>query len=71
MNSYTWPPMNSDPSRAVVSSHRRLLRMSPRWRAERASTMVSELISSTNELTEVKGMSKMSPGAGPAANRLR
>ncbi len=31
-------------------------RSSPRWMAETASTMVSELISSTKELIEVNGM---------------
>ena len=32
-------------------------RWSPRWMAATASTIVSELISSTNELTDVNGMS--------------
>ena len=49
--------MNTAPSSAVVDSHTRSRRSSPRWMAATASTMVSELISSTNELTEVNGMS--------------
>ena len=36
-----------------------------------ASTMVSELISSTNELTDVNGMSKRSCGPGPSTLRWR
>ena len=45
------------PSSAVVVSHRRVRCTSPRWAADTASTIVSELMSSTNELTEVNGMS--------------
>ena len=41
----------------MVHSHIRVRRTSPRWMADTASTMVSELISSTNELTDVNGMS--------------
>ena len=59
--------MNNEPSNAVASSHTRLLRMSPRCRADNESTMVNELMRRMNELTEVNGMSKMSPGAGPSA----
>jgi len=33
--------------------------------------MVKELMSNTKELTDVNGMSKMSPGAGPSPNRFR
>ena len=47
---------------AVVSSQPRDRSTSPRCSEESASTMVSELIRSTNELTEVNGMSKMSVG---------
>src|SRR5581483_12041606 len=53
VNSYTWPEMNVAPRSAVASSHTRRRRLSPRWMAASASTIVSELISSTNELTDV------------------
>ena len=46
-------------------SHSRVRRSSPRWAAETASTIVSELMSSTKELTEVKGMSYTVSGRGP------
>ena len=49
--------MKTDPSRAVVDSQTRRRRWSPRWMAATASAIDSELISSTNELTEVNGMS--------------
>ena len=45
------------PSRAVATSHTRSRRSSPFWMAARARTMVSEDISSTNEDTDVNGMS--------------
>ena len=49
--------MNVAPSRAVATSQMRSRWWSPRSMAATASTMVSELISSTNELIEVNGMS--------------
>ena len=57
VNSKTWPARKTDPSIAVASSQVRVAPWSPRDRALWASTIVSELIRSTNELTEVKGMS--------------
>jgi len=45
------------PNRAVAISHARSFAWSPRWMAASASTIVSEDISSTNELTDVYGMS--------------
>ena len=45
--------MKTMPSMAVASSQSRNRLWSPRWMAASASTMVNELISSTNELTEV------------------
>ena len=45
--------------------------MSPRVIDETASTIVSELISRMNELTDVNGMSKIWRGAGPPATRPR
>ena len=44
------------PRKAVASSQTRRPRSSDLWMAASASTMVSELISSTKELTEVYGM---------------
>ncbi len=44
------------------SSHMRMPRTLPRWIAESASTIVTLLISRMNELTDVYGMSKRSPG---------
>ena len=58
--------MNTAPSMAVVASQTRLRCTSPRTIEATASTMVSELMSSTNELTDVKGMSKTSSGPRPA-----
>ena len=46
-------------------------RWSPRWMAARASTIVSELISRTNELTDVNGMSYRLCGVGPDTARWR
>ena len=46
----------------MASSQARPAVSSPRLTPDRASTMVSELINSTNELTEVKGMSNTSVG---------
>ena len=40
-------------------------RSSPRWIAASASTIVSELISSTNDVTDVNGMFSRSLGVGP------
>src|SRR5687767_12401501 len=71
VNSYTWPEMNSIPSAAVARSQIRMRRWSPRWMADRASTMVSELISSANELNDVNGMSYTSIGRVPSAPRVR
>jgi hypothetical protein len=64
--------MKIEPSTAVVASQIRLLRSSPRCSAESASTIVSELISSTKELTEVNGMSNTwrGPSALPAMRFL-
>ena len=46
-------------------------RMSPRVIEATASAMVSELISSTNELTEVNGMSKTCLAPRPTTLRWR
>ena len=65
MNSYTWPPTNVSPSMAVAMSHSRI-RVKSRWSAAvSASTIVSELASSTNDETDVYRMSKISLGYGP------
>ena len=48
----------------MVSSHRRILPKSRSCAADSASTIVSELVSSTNEDTDVYGMSKISAGMG-------
>ena len=53
------------PNSAVASSQACVPRRSPRWIAASASTMVTLLISSTKEETEVKGMSNRSLGIGP------
>ena len=45
---------------AVAITQTRNRRWSPRWIAASASTIVSELMRSTNELTDVNGMSKIS-----------
>ena len=45
------------PIRAVAESHARRARWSPRWMAETASTMVSELIRSTNDEIDVNARS--------------
>ena len=57
VNSNTCPARKTEPSMAVASSQVRVASWSPRERALWARTMVSELISRTKELTEVKGMS--------------
>jgi hypothetical protein len=62
--------MNTLPSRAVVSSQVRSRGPSPRAAAVTANTIVSELMRSTNELIEVKGMSYRSCGIGPPASLL-
>ena len=49
----------------MASSQTRIRPMSPRWIAASASTIVSELASSTNDETDVNGMSKTSFGYGP------
>jgi hypothetical protein len=49
----------------------RIRRTSPRWIAASASTMLTLLISSTNELTDVNGISKRSFGYGPLILRSR
>src|SRR5918996_2142239 len=65
VNSKTCPPTNVMPRSAVASSHARSRRWSPRWIALSASTMVRLDIRSTNEDTEVYGMSYTSSGYGP------
>jgi hypothetical protein len=62
VNSYTCPPRKAIPSSAVASSQTLERPTSPRWIAESASTIVSELASSTNDETEVNGMSNTSAG---------
>src|SRR5690349_15860837 len=52
--------MNNEPSAAVAPSHQRISRMSLRWPALTASTIVSDDASSTNDVTDVNGMSKRS-----------
>ena len=54
--------MNTAPSRDVVSRNVRHRRWSPRWIADTASTIVSELNSSTKHDTDVNGMSNSSCG---------
>ena len=56
---------------AVVVSHSRVERQSLRLAEPTASTMVSDDISSTNELIEVNGMSYTCSGAGPPWVRPR
>ena len=53
MNSYTCPPTNVSPSIAVASSHSRIRTKSRFCAAASASTIVSELASSTNDDTDV------------------
>ena len=53
MNSYTWPPTNVSPSIAVAMSHSRIRAKSRCSAAVSASTIVSELASSTNDETDV------------------
>ncbi|CAB4818244.1 unannotated protein [freshwater metagenome] len=63
--------MKIEPSTAVVSNQTWFERSSPRWMADNASTIVSELMSSTNELAEVNGMSNTSFGPmEPSAMRF-
>ena len=57
--------MKIEPSAAVVSSHNLQRSISARWMEVTASTMVNELIRSTNELTEVNGISNRSAAVGP------
>ena len=71
MNSYTCPPTNVRPNIAVASSHSRIRMKSRFCAAASASTMVSELASSTNEDTDVYAMSKTSAGNGPSVLALR
>src|SRR3546814_17522173 len=63
--------MNTAPSSAVEASQIRLRWTSPRVIEDTARAMVSELISRTNELTEVNGMSNTSVGARPCVLRWR
>src|SRR4051794_16087630 len=65
VNSYTCRAMKVERSSAVVTSHRRRRWWSPRWMADSASTIVIELMSSTNDDTDVNGMSYSWCGAGP------
>ncbi len=48
--------MNVRPNKVVAMSQTRNRRWSPRWMAASASTIVSELISSMNDVTDVNGM---------------
>ena len=48
--------MNVAPNSAVASNQMRRRRWSPRWMAASASTIVSELISKMNDVTDVNGM---------------
>ena len=48
--------MNVSPNSAVAMIQTRNRRWSPRWIAASASTIVSELISRMNDVTEVNGM---------------
>ena len=56
VNSKIWPPMNVAPNSAVAMIQIRKRRWSPRWIAASASTIVSELISRMNDVTDVNGM---------------
>ena len=60
--------MNTPPSAAVVSSQSLQRSISPRVIDDTASTIVSELISSTNELTDVNGMSNSSAAASGSSS---
>jgi hypothetical protein len=55
----------------VTVSQRFVRESSLRCAAETASTMVSDDISSTKLLTDVKGMSKIWLGPGPSVTRPR
>ena len=59
------------PSNAVTVSQVIVLRSSRRCAADTASTIVSELISSTNELIEVSGMLYSCDGVGEPSWRPR
>ena len=48
--------MNVSPNSAVAMIQTRNRRWSPRWIAASASTIVSELISRMNDVTDVNGM---------------
>src|SRR3546814_17370639 len=63
--------MNTAPSSAVEASQTRLRWTSPRVIEATARAMVSELISRTNELTDVNGMSNTSVGPRPGVLRRR
>src|SRR4029079_7323866 len=56
--------MNTVPKSAVAMIQIRNRRWSPRWIAARASTIVSELISRMNDVTDVNGMLYTSAGCG-------
>ena len=60
--------MNVMPNSAVARIQMRNRRWSPRWIAASASTIVSELISSTNDVTDVNGMLSSLSGVGPLRN---
>jgi hypothetical protein len=59
------------PSSAVTVSQSLVRSSSVMRREETASTIVSELISSTNELTDVNGMEYTWSGPGPSPMRPR
>src|SRR6476469_9382745 len=59
--------MKTMPNIAVAMTHTRNRRWSPRWIAARASTIVSELISRMNDVTDVNGMLYTSLGWGVLA----
>ena len=63
--------MNMVPNSAVAMIQIRNRRWSPRWIAASASTIVSELISRMNDVTDVNGMLYTSLGVGPAGRRGR
>ena len=48
--------MNVNPNSAVARIQMRNRRWSPRWMEASASTIVSELISRMNDVTDVNGM---------------
>src|SRR5438874_4313687 len=65
VNSSTWPPRNTSPSKAVENSQIFPHFMSPRCTAASASTIMRLDISRSKVLTEVKGILRISGGYGP------